>query len=193
MLSEPIAAGRVVRFGFVRVGESQVLPREVEPLGWRFVRGQLYLLAYDRNQRARRRYASTRISAVEVLEARSTHASEAPGTDLLGTAEGPETLPPLDVEVVMTPVGAHQLAARPLSAQQVETRLPDGSVRVEARVAGLLMTVDRVVSRGGEARAVSPRDLVELVLDRFRRGLELHEGDTSEKKVKAPDRVVSDR
>ena len=54
------------------------------------------------------------------------------------------------------------------------------------------LELNRMVPTQGD-RAVSPRDLVELVLDRFRRGLELHEGDTSEKKVKAPDRVVSDR
>ncbi len=190
-LSEAIAAGRVVRFGFVKVRESERLKREVEPLGWRFVRGELYLLAFDRLARARRSFASTRIHEVEVLDAASGNASEAPGADLFGTAEGLTTLESERVVIEMTPVGAAHLALRPLSASQVEHWRPDGSLRLEAQVSGLQMTADWLMTWYGDARAVSPPALVAEVVSRFRRGLEVHLAAPAAEKASPGDRDVS--
>jgi predicted DNA-binding transcriptional regulator YafY len=174
-LDAAIAGGRAARIRFVNVGEAAERPRHIDPLGWRLVRSELYLLAFDHDRGAQRSFATSRIRGVELLGPATTRRLDDPHAPLFAATEGLETLPTVEVEVELSPVAAAHLAARPLSAQQVEHRRADGSLRLTAQVAGLWATVDWIVAWGAEVRAVSPPALVEAVTTRLLAALARYE------------------
>ncbi len=174
-LDRAISAGRAARLLFVNVGEATERHRHVDPLGWRFVRNELYLLAFDHDRAAQRSFATSRIRGVELLGPALTRGLEDPHAPLFAATEGLETLPTVEVEIELSPVASAHLAARPLSAQQTEYRHPDGSTRLTAPVAGLWGTVDWIVAWGAEVRAIAPPALVEAVRDRLQAALARYE------------------
>lgn len=189
-LDAAIAGGRAVRIAFVNVGEAAARPRQVDPLGWRFVRNELYLLAFDHDRAAQRSFATSRIRGVELLGPATTRGLDDPHAPLFAATEGLETLPTVEVEVDLSPVAAAHLATRPLSAQQVEHHRSDGSLRLTAEVAGLWATVDWIVAWGAEVRAVAPPALVDAVTTRLRAALDRYE--LPVQASKKTERVVSD-
>ena len=192
-LEAAIAARESVRIQFVNVGEAHARARLVDPIGWRFVRGELSLLAWDHERAAQRSFATSRVRGVERLAIPAAHALDDPHAPLFAATEALPTLPAVDVEIELSPVATAHLASRPLSATQVEHPQADGTTRLTARVAGLWGTVDWVVSWGGEVRALAPPQLVADVRARLQAALSRYEPPTRRKKAHLPRQDVSNR
>ncbi len=161
-----------LRISFINVGESEPRLRTIEPIGWRFVRGELYLLAWDVERGAERSFASHRIRVVEALPEPAERTPVDDDKGFFAPAEGLESLPEHDVVIDLSPIAVAHLVTRPLHAsQRVEPR-PDGGARLVARVPGLWFPADWVLSWGGEARPLAPTGLVDLVRERAQRTLD---------------------
>jgi predicted DNA-binding transcriptional regulator YafY len=146
--------------------------RTIEPIGWRFVRGELYLLAWDVERGAERSLASHRIRVVEALPGPAERTTDDDDTGFFAPAERLESLPEHDIVIHLSPIAAAHLVTRPLHGlQHVEPR-PDGGARHTARVPGLWFPADWVLSWGGEARPLAPPGLIELVRERAQRTLD---------------------
>jgi predicted DNA-binding transcriptional regulator YafY len=175
-LESALAARRRVRLTYLNVGEAEARSREVEPLGWRFVKGELYLVAYDLQRRGERSFASHRIRAVEALAEAAERTASGEETGYFSAGEMLESLPGYDVVIDLSAVAFAHLPTRPLCAgQQIEARA-DGGARLTARIAGLWSAADWVIGWGGEARIVNPPEFAELVRGRARATLAALDG-----------------
>jgi predicted DNA-binding transcriptional regulator YafY len=162
-----------LQISFLNVGESEPRMRTIEPIGWRFVRGELYLLAWDVERGAERSFASHRIRVVAALPENAERTPVDDDTGFFAPAEGLESLPEHDVVIDLSPIAAAHLVTRPLHAsQRVEPR-PNGGARLVARVPGLWFPADWVLSWGGEARPIAPGGLIDLVRERAQHTLDV--------------------
>jgi proteasome accessory factor B len=160
--------GRRIEIEFVNVGQAVARPRRVDPQGWLYTRGELYLRAHDLERDAPRTFATSRIRRLEVLPEPAEHAPEPRESPWFLTGPDLTSLPVHEVEIRLSPIAAAHLAARPLHPTQVEHPEPDGTVRLTARVAGLWSTLEWLAAWGPEVRPLAPPELVELAVERAR-------------------------
>ena len=104
-LESALAARRRVRLTYLNVGEAEARSREVEPLGWRFVKGELYLVAYDLQRRGERSFSSHRIRAVEALAEASERTASGEETGYFSAGEMLAT-PPAHADASRRPAGS---------------------------------------------------------------------------------------
>ena len=160
---------RLVHFAAHR---GKTLRRTVDPYGIWYVDGALYLIAYDHLRCDHRKYLVDRIREVEALD--STFEPD-PEFDLQAyVGRGFRVWHGAIHRVVVEFAAA--LAHLPTERRYHRTQrlhpLPGGGCRVTLDAAGLPELAAWVASFGGQVRAREPPELVEMVTDLHRRGLE---------------------
>lgn len=135
----------------------------------------LYLIAFDELREDIRKFLVDRIRSVELLD---QHFEPDPDFDLqayVGRGFRVWHGAVHEVEVEFVPALAHLPTERRFHRTQKVRPMPDGSARVTFDAAGFLPDLASwVCSFGGQVRAIRPTELVEMVREMHRRGLEVH-------------------
>ncbi len=133
--------------------------RIVDPAALRIDGAAAYLAAWDHGRSAWRTFKLARVVSAKPL---STPAVPHPAYDeneLFGHAVHAWQAAPVDVRVRLAPEVAAVAAEYPLVADQRTVPQPDGSVVIEARVAGITETTRWVLTWGAGAEALAPPEL----------------------------------
>ncbi len=175
---------RLVHFAAHR---GETLPRTVDPYGIWYVDGALYLIAFDHLRADHRNFLVDRIRSVTLLD---EVFDPDPDFDLqayVGRGFRVWHGAIHRVVVELAPAVAHLPDERRYHRTQRVQHLPRGGCRVTFDAAGLPELAAWVASFGGQARAVEPAELVEMVRDLHRGGLEEHRGRAGEVSVSSDD------
>lgn len=166
---------------------QETLPRVVDPYGLWYVDGGLYLIAYDHLRADHRKFLVDRIREVSLLD---DHFEPDPAFDLqryVGRGFRVWHGAVHHVAVEFAPELAHLPAERRYHRTQKLHPLPDGRCRVTFDAAGLPELAAWIASFGGHVHALEPPELVEMVRELHRRGLEVHSPPTSSWDVSSDD------
>ena len=107
-----------LRILYIKEREARLEVRMIEPLGWRFVRGVLNLLAFDAGRGARRSFQANRIIEAHVLETSVREPAATGDTEAyFAQADQLETLP-----IVMALSGG-RVAAKPARPRPLQRRV----------------------------------------------------------------------
>jgi len=176
VLERALSSDRRLRIAYRSRAETAFRTRSVDPLEVRLVAGDLYLVAWDHDRRAPRKFKVTRIGEAEVLSEKRAH----PAVDVDTLFEHSVkvwTGEPVDVAIRFPPDLARLAEEHPLVPDQTYDVLPDDSVIVRARVSGMVEVTRWVLGWGAGAEVLEPLALRELVrselsaaLDRYAKG-----------------------
>ena len=163
-IDSAIEHGRRVRLVYAAASHAGE-PREyeVDPLGLRLVKQDLYLAAYDRRSQAARRFKILRVCEATMLDGKSDRHPELRDDELYGRGIKIWSADLHQVEVHLNPQVAHLANEYPLAPDQVVEYLPDGKAKITARVAGLVEAKQRVLGWGSSAVAVAPPELRDAI------------------------------
>ncbi len=175
-LEQGIREHRRLRLVHFAAHRHETLPRTVDPYGIWYVDGALYLVAFDHLRSDHRKFLVDRIRDVTVLDETfepdpdfDLHAYVGRGFRVWHGAV-------YRVAVEFSPELAHLPWERRYHRTQKLHPLSDGRLRVTFDSAGLPELAAWVASFGGLLRALEPPELVEMVRDLHRGGLEAHGG-----------------
>lgn len=146
----------------------------IEPLLVSVARGEPYLRAYCVERDAERTYKLARIDELTFTEQRSTYRRTRTAADPYAHAVKIWSDEPSLVRVRLAPSVAWLANEYRLPAQRLVAE-PDGSIVVEAQVAGLTETQRWVLGWGGAAEAVHPPQLREAVRADLAKALRMYE------------------
>lgn len=146
----------------------------IEPLLVSVARGEPYLRAYCVERDAERTYKLARIDELTFTEQRSTYRRTRTAADPYAHAVKIWSAEPSLVRVRLAPSVAWLANEYRLPAQRLVAE-PDGSIVVEAQVAGLTETQRWVLGWGGAAEAVHPPQLREAVRADLAKALRMYE------------------
>jgi len=176
VLERALSSDRRLRIAYRSRSETTLRRRSVDPLEVRLVAGDLYLVAWDHDRRAPRKFKVTRIVEAEILSEKRAH----PAVDVDALFEHSVKIwtgQPVDVAIRFPPDLARLAEEHPLVFDQIYDLLPDDSVIVRARVSGLVEVTRWVLGWGAGAEVLEPAALREMVrselstaLDRYAKG-----------------------
>ena len=168
VLAQAIEQSRVVRFPYLRPGESASRTRRVRPLALVDYEARWHVFGYDLDMQADRTFLLSRIvGAVEITrEAFDPALRDGAGERALGGLQDLAARNQALLEIEPGTEAALRLSRRATPAAQ-GFRLP----YVDAEI-----LADELASYGPEVRVVEPADLRERVIARLRATLELHRG-----------------
>lgn len=172
VLEEAIHLEQTVVMRYAAVGRPEAT-RQVDPHGLWFHDGGIYLVGYCHARCAMRTFALQRIREAELtdetFEQRPDFDLEAFTNSSFGAYHGPAE----KVRLELLPEAAHLATERRLHSSQTVEALSDGRVRLEMTVGGLPALASWIAGHGGAIRVLHPPALKALVLEKYRRGLEL--------------------
>ncbi len=146
--------------------------RLVDPAAFRLADDQLYLVAFDTERRAWRKFKVSRISSAVLLQERAVRHPDYDEKKLFGRSVKVWSGNEVEAAVRLSPEVARLAAEYPLMPDQTVHEQPDGSLIVRARVAGIIETSRWVLSWGKHAVALEPPELRKLVRDELQTALE---------------------
>lgn len=147
----------------------------IEPLVFNVSGGEPYVLAYCVERKGERTYKLARIASAALTDDPATYKpSEAPSEAFTHAVKAWSGSPQL-VRIALDSSVAWLAREYPLPKQKVVSR-PDGSVVVEARVAGLVEVSRWVLAWGGAAEALEPRELREATRAELASALRKYDG-----------------
>jgi predicted DNA-binding transcriptional regulator YafY len=132
----------------------------IEPLVFNVADGEPYVLAYCVERKAERTYKLARITSAELTKDAATYKPLKAPAEIFAHAVKTWSGDPQLVRIALDPSVAWLAREYPLPGQKEMSR-PDGSVIVEARVAGLVEARRWVLAWGGAAEALEPAELRE--------------------------------
>ena len=163
--------------------DKQARERKIEPLELRARGEQLYLFAYDVEAHDYRTFKAARMTNALILaEPAGDHARLDVDKRFARAVKTWSAMTPTRVVVRLDEEKARFASEYPLIADQVVTRLPDGSVEIAADVNGLREALNWVLSWGAHAEAVSPPEFRALAADEVRRAGEKYHPDKTKPK-----------
>ncbi len=133
--------------------------RVVDPAALRIDRSDAYLVAWDTARQGWRTFKLARVLEARVLESAQAPHPAYDEQELFGHAVRAWHGAPVDVRVRLAADVAAVAPEYPLVPDQRLAPQPDGSVIVEARVAGLIETTRWVLAWGAAAEALAPPEL----------------------------------
>lgn len=133
--------------------------RVVDPAALRIDGAHAYLVAWDHRRDAWRTFKLSRVVDAKPLSASAGPHPAYDESELFGHAVRAWHAAPVDVRVRLAPEVAAIASEYPLVADQRLLPQPDGSILVEARVAGITETTRWVLAWGAAAEALSPPEL----------------------------------
>lgn len=165
----------------------------VEPRFLRVADGDTYFRGYCIERRAERTYKVARVCKIDVTDEAATHAPDADASNVFAGAvkawSGERTTVRIRIEGSL----AWLLREFPLVADQHVEHRSDGSVVVEARVAGVVEAMRWVLSWGSGAEALEPVELRSAVRDELGRASRKYDGPGPSKATSAKSRRASGR
>jgi predicted DNA-binding transcriptional regulator YafY len=174
MIQAAIIDSRRLRIHHFSAHRGKVLERTVDPYGFWYVDGAIYLIAFDQLRSDYRKFLVDRIREVIPLE----EVFEAdPAFDMnayVGYGFRVWHGAIYHAVVEFEPELAHLPHERRFHHTQRLYPLAGGRCRVTFEAAGLPELAAWVASFGGMVRAVEPPELVEMVRDKHREGLRAH-------------------
>ena len=170
-----------------RAGQTKI--HEVDPIRFRLVKDDLYLLGFDHGSEQLKTFKVARISEAEFLK---TKAARHP--DIEPQLSGQRSIkawtgPQWEICVELAPEVAYKAKEYPLVDDQLVETLADGGARITARVAGLVEAKQWVLGWGAAATAIAPPELRRAVHDELRAALGPYQGPqprTIAGEIKAP-------
>ena len=156
-LGTAMAEGRRVRLVTRDPRANADVTAEVDPKGWRLVRGQPYLLVCSPESGASRLVKGRRIVQVEVLA--DLQADVAVREPALGAAPDAAYDEAFEAVVAFPGNFGELLAEYPLNDRQAVRPLPDGRLAVYAPCTNLMGAVRWALGWGGDAEALAPTAL----------------------------------
>jgi predicted DNA-binding transcriptional regulator YafY len=179
IIEHAIRDHRRLRLVHFTAHRRETLSRMVDPYGIWYVDGALYLIAYDHLRNDHRKFLVDRIREVEVLDRTFRPDPDFDLQTYVGRGFRVWHGAIHRVVVEFSLALAHLPLERRYHRSQKVRQLSDGRRRVVFEAAGLPEIAGWVASFGGMVRAVEPPELVEMVRDLHRKGLEAHGEDTS--------------
>lgn len=137
----------------------------IEPLLLNVADSEPYVRAYCVERGAERTYKVRRIAAVHVTDEPATYRPPQPPEGAFENSVKVWTGNATQVAVRLDANVAWLAEEYPLVANQAVTTLPDGAVRIEARVSGIVEAARWVLGWGGAAEALEPSSLRRAVRD----------------------------
>lgn len=164
--------------------DQQIRQRKLEPIELRARGEQLYLFAYDVEQRDYRTFKAARMtSAVTLAEPANDHSRLDVDQRFARAVKTWTASEPTAVVARLSPEKARFAREYPLMTDQALRQLSDGSVEITAEVNGFTEAVNWVLSWGAHAEAVSPPEFRALAADQLRRAAARY-GEARPKKVR---------
>ena len=145
----------------------------VEPTTLRVADDDLYMLCWAVERDAYRTFKVSRIQRAIALDEPAS-VRPPPAEDGFRSSVKAWSGQPTDVVIRLAPRVAHFVEEYPLVADQRVARLEDGSVRLEATVAGIIEVSRWVLSWGASAEVLSPEPLRQLLFEEHRRAAEAY-------------------
>jgi predicted DNA-binding transcriptional regulator YafY len=170
-IQEAIEKQHLLRITHAKPG-TEPIERVVAPYATWYAGGKLYLVGHCHRAEAVRSFAVARIVAAEVLD---EDFDPDPAFDLgafVRRAVGVYKGEIHDVVIELGPAVAHLAAERRLHPSQRVERLASGAARLIMRCAGLPEIASWVAGFGGKARPLAPAELVAMLEQLHREGLE---------------------
>jgi predicted DNA-binding transcriptional regulator YafY len=147
----------------------------IEPLVVSVAEADPYVRAFCVERNAERTYKLSRIQSVEVMKERATHRPVRAVGDPSNGAVKAWSGPRYDVKVRLDASVAWLAREYPLP-DQVERPSPDGSVTIEATVAGLIEVRSRILAWGAAAEVLEPEELRKSIRDELAEALRKYDG-----------------
>lgn len=154
--------GRVARYG------GEIREYELDPLTIRLSGADVYLDGWSPERGEVRTFKVARLEEVEILSVPADDHSALELDTLFAGALKTWSSDPIEVRVRLAKEVAWAVAEYPLSREQLLVHEPQGSVVVQASVAGLVEVGRWVLSWGRHAEALSPRALRERMAEELR-------------------------
>jgi predicted DNA-binding transcriptional regulator YafY len=149
----------------------------IEPLLLNVAEGEPYLLAYCVERDAERTYKLARIAEVELTADRSTYRPKRAPSETFAHSVKAWSGELSTVRIRLDPEVAWRAQEYPLVPdQKIEKTARDGSVVVEARVAGIVEATQWVLSWGGAAEALEPEELRSAIRAELAKALGKYDG-----------------
>jgi proteasome accessory factor B len=173
-LSDAIARHLVVRFPYLKPGESAAVSRTVEPHALVKHEGRWHLAAHDQGRDAKRNFLLSRITG-PVTKTRTFFDPPAgdPAAEALAELDRVFSTRSVTVDVMPGSDAERRLAAR--DTQESELVLSDGRRRLVVGCTDEALLADELASYGPEARVVEPETMRDAVVSRLRRVIERHQ------------------
>jgi predicted DNA-binding transcriptional regulator YafY len=147
----------------------------IEPLLFNVTDGEPYVFAYCVERKAERTYKLARITSAELTDDAATYKPLGVPAEAFAHAVKAWSGDPQLVRIRLDADVAWRAREYPLPGQMT-TMNPDGSVVVEARVAGLVEARRWVLAWGGAAEALEPADLREATRGELAQALQKYNG-----------------
>jgi len=148
----------------------------IEPLLLYVAEGEPYVRAYCVERAAERTYKLARIAQVELTEEPSTYRPERAPGDAFAHSVKAWSGEISTVRIRLDPDVAWRAQEYPLVPDQKLETMQDGSVVVEARVAGIVEVTRWILSWGGAAEALEPAELRSATRAELAKALGKYEG-----------------
>lgn len=155
----------------------------IEPLVFNVAGGDPYVLAYCVERKGERTYKLARITSAELTKDPATYKPNRPAKDAFAHAVKAWSGDPHVVRIRLEADVAWRAREYPLPGQK-EIPSPDGSVIIEAKVAGLVEARRWILSWGGAAEALEPPQLREATKTELSKALRKYNGPGPAKAVK---------
>lgn len=163
ILATAVVESRVVRIDYASTTQRGRGIREVEPLAIVPRRSGVYLVGPEAGRHELRHYKLSRVAAVELTNRRFRRPAQFSVDDHFGDRFGVFGGVPVDVRIrFSSDVATHVQERRWHRSQQVHA-LPDGSVELCMRVAGLPEVRSWVQSFGAAATVLDPQSLADEI------------------------------
>jgi predicted DNA-binding transcriptional regulator YafY len=175
-LAAAVREGERLRMIYASVSSGGETMRRVDPYSLFFQDGALYFAAFDERRREVRTFAVHRVRALTSTGERFKRPDDFRLDRYLGSSfriiRGGA---PVEVTVRLSARAAQQAEGRRWHPSQALTRRADGSIDLSMRVSSLDEVSSWLLSFGGEARALSPPALLDLVRAASRRIASQHD------------------
>jgi proteasome accessory factor B len=169
-IAQGLRANRVLRLEYQAPWHKDSVTREVEPYHMMSFRGEWYLVCFDRFRRKVLTYGISRLRAAEMLSEEAQAPADFDIDAYLGSHFGVFAgEKEQNVKIWFSPDIAPLIRERDWHPSQKTKENKDGSLVLSLRISHLLEIRQWVLSWGGDAKALTPRELREGVRNELRR------------------------
>ncbi len=177
VLDSAIEHKRRVRLKYAAASHAgEARSYEVDPISLRLVKQDLYLAAYDRASQSAHRFKVLRVREATFLEEKADAHPDLDEATLFGRGIKVWSGDLHNVVVTLKSQVAHLANEYPLATDQTIEVRADGTVRIQAKVAGLVEAKQWVLGWGSAAVAIEPPELREDVKAELTKAIAEYEG-----------------
>lgn len=168
VLAHGLQKRRVLEFDYRNYAQREWHHRRVRPYHFACIDTQWYLIAFDLDRGAMRRFVLTRLKNPEVTKEAFVKPKDFNIYEYLKNSFSAmdEDGKSYDVEIEFNFRGTDDLRGRVWHSSQVRTELPDGGCRLKMHLGSLVEVEGWILSFGPDAKVLNPPELRERVRNR---------------------------